>query len=122
MEFDATTQRGSCVPCPLGCYNLASQFQPQHQVGIYAEAGRYYSVHDLFYSDAEIEDASTCQVDRADYCLTMKPDCEGCDREAAVASIKRQCWASAKCQWFPDEQICSFRDVRQKDEEGMQES
>jgi len=109
MEYDATLQRGKCVACPLATFNLATQFQPLHQVGVYAEAGRYYSVHSPHHRDQDTDDVSTCQLDRDDYCHAIKSDCDdkNCD---ILDSIRSQCWASAKCKWFSTEQICSLRD------------
>jgi len=111
MEYDNATQTGSCVSCPLGCYNLATQFQPLHQEGVYAKAGHYYTVKDVFYSDREINDAFTCQLDKDDDCMQIKADCKNqtkvCDEEL---SIQRQCWHSARCHWFAAEKMCSLRD------------
>lgn len=113
MEYDATGKRGKCIACPLATFNLATQFQPLHQVGIYADAGRYYSVTSPHHRAEDTEDATTCQLDRDDFCHEIKSDCDdtnqltNCD---PFDSIRHQCWASAKCEWFPAEQICSLRD------------
>jgi len=107
FEYDSATQTGKCAPCALGKYNLATQFQPLHQEGVYAEAGLYYAVKDKYF-DAETSDVSTCQVDRDDFCQRIKPAAGGTETENF--SKMEQCWKFAKCSWFAAEEMCSLRD------------
>jgi len=95
LEFDEVTRRGSCLPCPVGTYNLASQFHPLHQQGLYAESGNYYSVEEEGYSNEETNDATTCKTDRDDACSVK---------------AKEECWAEFACKWFAEEDTCSLQD------------
>jgi len=104
---ETATKRGECVPCPPGTFNLASQFQPLHQKGVYAESGHYYTASSL-------ANPLTCETDPDE----TDEDGRGCGDRTFLDELgdvqvfvveENTCNTKSGCLWYPDE-VCAFRD------------